>query len=68
AIETESGIEFSDNTSIWEAMEVMRDYVGEAIPVIDSASGRYLGAVPESAVINAFLDAGHELRREEYEV
>ena len=68
AIETESGVEFSDNTSIWEAMEVMRDYVGEAIPVIDSASGRYLGAVPESAVINAFLDAGHELRREEYEV
>lgn len=67
-IDLETGPEFNENTSIWEAMETMRGYIGEAIPLIDSASGRYLGAIPEAVVINAYLDAGHELRREEYEV
>ena len=68
AIEIERGIEFDESTSIWQAMQTMRGYIGEAIPVIDSKSGNYIGAVPEAMVINAYLDAGHELRREEYEV
>jgi len=68
AIDIEQGHEFNENTSIWEAMEIMREYIGEAIPLIDSTSGRYLGAIPEAVVINAYLDASHELRREEYEV
>jgi CIC family chloride channel protein len=59
---------FDENTSIWVAMESMRDYIGEAIAVIDSSSGRYLGALPESAVITAYLDATEELRREEHEI
>ena len=49
-------------------METMREYIGVAVPVIDSVSGRYLGAIPEAVVINAYLDAAQELRREEYEV
>ncbi|MEM7561505.1 MAG: chloride channel protein [Pseudomonadota bacterium] len=62
------GRPFTQNTSIWDAMECMRDYIGQAIPVVDSVTGAYLGAVPESAVINAYLDATTELRREENEV
>ncbi len=62
-----NGKVFDESTSIWEAMQAMRDYIGEAIPVVDSKTGRYLGAVPESAVINAYLDAAQELRREEHE-
>ena len=46
----------------------MRAYMGDAIAVIDSSSGRYLGAIPESAVINAYLDATESLRREKYEI
>jgi CIC family chloride channel protein len=57
---------FDEHTSIREAMQVMRDYLGDAIAVVDSASGRYLGSVPESVVINAYLDATAELRREEH--
>jgi len=49
-------------------MQIMRDYVGEAIAVVDASNGRYLGAIPESAVINAYLDATEELRREEHEI
>jgi len=59
---------FNENTSIWKAMQVMRAYMGEAIAVVDSNTGRYLGAVPESVVINAYLDASEGLQREEHEV
>ena len=67
-IELSPAPQFDDNTSVWEAMQVMRTYMGEAIAVIDSASGRYLGAIPESAVISAYLDATDSLRREEHEI
>ncbi len=59
-------LEFDEQTSIWQAMEVMRGYIGEAIAVVDSDSGRYLGAIPEAAVIDAYLEATQELRREEH--
>ena len=59
--------EFNEFTSLWSAMEIMRNYVGEAVPVIDSNTRRYLGAVPESKVIGTFLDAIHDLRSEEHE-
>ena len=62
------GREFDQTTSIWSAMETMRDFVGEAVAVIDSDSGRYLGMIPEAVLINAYLDAAQELRREEHEV
>ena len=67
-LETEKVLCFDQTSSVWDAMETMRHYIGEAIPVIDSTTGRYLGAIPESVVINAYLDAATELRREEYEV
>lgn len=62
------GIEFDQTTSIWDAMEAMRGFVGEAVVVIDSDSGRYLGVIPEAVLINAYLDAAQDLRREEHEV
>jgi chloride channel protein, CIC family len=68
SIEFQLGNEFDQHTSIWEAMETMRGYIGEAIAVVNSDSGCYLGTVPQAVVINAYLDAAQELRREEYEV
>jgi len=68
SIELQHVTEFDESTSIWEAMETMRSYIGEAIAVVDRRNGRYLGAVPEAVVISAYLDAAQELRREEYEV
>jgi len=68
AIEFQALPSFNEHTSIWDAMQIMRDYMGEAIVVIDSANGRYLGSIPESVVINAYLDATAELRREEHEI
>ena len=57
-----------EHTSIWDAMQIMRNYMGEAIAVVDSSNGRYLGAAAEAAVISAYLDATEELRREEHDV
>lgn len=68
SIELQLGNEFDQHTSIWEAIEIMRGYIGEANVVVDSNTGRYLGAIPKAVVINAYLDAAQELRREEYEV
>ena len=67
-IEYERGNEFDENTSIWDAMHKMRDFIGEAIAVVDSSSGRYLGAIPEAVAIDAYLEASQKLRREEHEV
>ena len=61
------GLVFDETTSLWSAMQAMRDYIGEAIPVVDSVSGRYLGAMPESILIGSYLDAVLDLRREEHE-
>ena len=68
SLELDPGSSFDERTSLWQAMHAMRDFVGEAVPVIDSSSGRYLGALPEAVVIGAYMDAVHELRREEHEV
>ena len=61
------GLEFDENTSLWLAMETMRDYIGDAVPVVHSRTRKYLGALPEAVVISAYLDAIHDLRREEHE-
>ncbi len=68
SLDLDPGSTFDERTSLWQAMHAMRDFVGEAIPVIDSSSGRYLGALPEAVVIGAYMDAVHELRREQHEV
>ena len=61
------GLEFDEKTSLWLAMETMRDYIGDAVPVVHSQTRKYLGALPEAVVISAYLDAIHDLRREEHE-
>ena len=67
SIELQQDTEFNETTNIWQAMETMRTFIGEAIVVVDSRSGAYLGAIPEAVVISAYLDAAQELRREEHE-
>jgi CIC family chloride channel protein len=61
------GLVFDETTSLWGAMQAMRDHTGEAVPVVDSVSGRYLGAMTESELIGSYLDAVLDLRREEHE-
>ena len=56
----------SGTTSIWAAMEEMRDFVGESIPVVeDREHYRLLGVVFETTIIGAYLDTLYEIRRDE---
>ncbi len=67
SLEFDRSLTFDESTSLWSAMETMRDFIGDAVPVVDSVTGQYLGAIPESTVLGTYLDAVHDLRREEHE-
>ncbi|WP_198174204.1 chloride channel protein [Mesorhizobium xinjiangense] len=58
---------FDETTSIREAMDSLKNFVGDAAPLVASSDGRLLGVVPEAVVIGAYLDISNELRREENE-
>ena len=57
-------VTFDETTSIWDAMSRMRGFLGEAVPLV-TRGGIFRGVVPEGAVIDAYLSAVHDLRREE---
>lgn len=56
---------FDDTTNLVDAMERLRGFVGDAVPVVSRESGRYLGAVSEADLVSAWLDEGARLRKEE---
>jgi CIC family chloride channel protein len=58
-------LQFHDGTTVLEAMQALRGFVGDAIPVVDRGSGALLGVVSEASVIEAYLDISQSLRREE---
>jgi len=60
----DDGVVFDEATTLWQAMERMRGFVGEAVPLV-AGDGRVLGVVPEGAVIGGYMEAVHDLRREE---
>jgi len=56
---------FDDATSLADAMERMRGFVGDAVPVVAREGGRYLGAVSEADMVSAWLDHVARIRKEE---
>src|SRR6056297_895344 len=56
---------FDDNTNLAEAMERLRGFVGDAVPVVSRESGQYLGAVSEADLVSVWLDEAARLRKEE---
>lgn len=62
---TPAGLVLDDGVSVAEAMERLRGFVGDAVPVVARDGARYLGAVSEADVVGAWLDESDRLRREE---
>ena len=56
---------FETGTTIWEAMSALKGFIGDAVPVIEPGSGKLVGIVTETAIIETYLDMVHDLRREE---
>ncbi len=55
-------------TSIWNAIEQIRDFTGESIPVLDdkASEGVLLGVVHQSSIIEGYLAVMNEVRNEEH--
>jgi len=62
---TPATLTFEDDTNLADAMERMRGFVGDAVPVVAQAGGRYLGAVSEADIVSAWLDHAARIREEE---
>jgi CIC family chloride channel protein len=60
-----SAVEMDGRTSLWDAMRKLRDFVGEAVPVLDR-DGRLTGTVYESDLIEAYLEVLDQMREEEH--
>ncbi len=58
-------LQFHEDTTVMEALQALRGFLGEAVPVVHRGDGRLIGVVSESAVIAAYLDVSTALRREE---
>ena len=57
---------FSLQTTIWDAMEGMADFVGETIPVLsDDDDGQLAGIVTEAMIVRASVEISRRLRQEE---
>ena len=56
---------FDETTTLWQAMRALDGFVGDAAPVVAKTDGRLLGMASEAAVISAYLETVHDLRREE---
>jgi CIC family chloride channel protein len=55
------------STTIWAAMELVRDFIGESIPVVISEhDDELVGVVFEASIIQGYMDALHSIRHEEH--
>jgi CIC family chloride channel protein len=62
---TPAALIFEDDTNLADAMERMRGFVGDAVPVVTQEGGVYLGAVSEADIVSAWLDHAARIREEE---
>ena len=60
-------IVFTPEMSIWEAMDRIRDFAGESLPVVDDKDGnRLIGVIYEASLITAYVKSLEDARREEH--
>ncbi|NIR28966.1 MAG: chloride channel protein [Gammaproteobacteria bacterium] len=66
---TPEAVVLSEDTSVWEAMQRLEDFLGESVPVVEGGgSERLIGVVFEASVLRAYMDVVAEIRREEHAV
>lgn len=64
----EAAVVLRDDMSVWDAMEKLEDFVGDAVPVLSREDGRSMvGVVHETSVLRAFLRVSDHVREEEHD-
>ncbi|PWE31167.1 chloride ion channel [Maritimibacter sp. 55A14] len=58
-------VTFHADTTIWQAMQELGSFIGDAVPVVSRDNGRLEGVISEAALIRAYLAAMQDLRGEE---
>lgn len=54
-----------DDSSLWDAMNDMKGFIGESIPVLSRRDHQFLGVLSEGAIITSYMQTVHRARREE---
>ncbi len=58
---------FTSDMSIWQAMQRIRDFTGESLPVVDERdNGRLIGVIYEASLISAYIKTLEIARSEEH--
>lgn len=57
-------LELQADTSIWEAVQALRDFDGEHIAVVEG--GSLLGSLSRATIVSAYLEIVEDVRREEH--
>ena len=58
-------LRFLPDQTVWDALEMARDFVGEGIPVVDRG-GYFIGIVYESTLVTAYFRATSNIRAEDH--
>lgn len=61
----QTALSLRTHDTVWEAMNTLRDFVGEGVAVVDE-EGRLIGTMFESDLIKAYLELLELMRREEH--
>jgi len=57
---------FTEDSTLWDAMLSLDNFVGEIVPIVSSTNQHLVGVITESEIISAYLAKVHELRKEEH--
>ena len=60
----EKYLSLSSNNSVLEAIDIIKDFVGESVPVVDD-NGHIIGAITESDLFSSLLKAEKNRNEEE---
>ena len=58
-------LQFRHDQSVWDAVEEMRGFIGESIPILDQR-GYFIGIVYEASLVTAYLATIADIRAEQH--
>ncbi len=58
-------LSLTPDCSVWKAMNEIKGFVGEAVPIVDEQSEQLTGIIYETDLIDAYMQTTRELRSEE---